>query len=115
MNDMTAICGLDCGSCEARLATVRNDDELRAKVAADWSKLNGVDITPDMIRCEGCRGEGVKSVYCEALCPIRQCAIKKGKKSCGFCSELQSCKTVAPVLKYSESALHTLLKEGGRS
>ena len=31
MNEHIAYCGLDCGVCEARLATVNNDDELRIK------------------------------------------------------------------------------------
>ena len=42
MNDYIAYCGLDCETCEARLATLGNDDELRIKVAEEWSKLNGV-------------------------------------------------------------------------
>ena len=46
MNDYIAYCGLDCAACEARLATVNNDDELRIKVAEEWSKHNGVEITP---------------------------------------------------------------------
>ena len=33
MNDYIAYCGLDCEACEARLATVNNDNELRIKVS----------------------------------------------------------------------------------
>ncbi len=33
MKDFIAYCGLDCESCEARLATVTYDDALREKVA----------------------------------------------------------------------------------
>ena len=33
MNDYIAYCGLDCETCEARLATVNNDNELRIKVS----------------------------------------------------------------------------------
>ena len=33
MNDYIAYCGLDCETCEARLATVNNDDELRKSVS----------------------------------------------------------------------------------
>lgn len=42
MNDYIAYCGLNCETCEARLATVNNDDALRSKVAKLWSELNGV-------------------------------------------------------------------------
>ena len=52
MRKMIARCGLDCEKCEAFIATERNDDALRAKVAREWSELNRVEITPDMINCE---------------------------------------------------------------
>ena len=32
MNEYIAYCGLDCETCEARLATVNNDDALRRRV-----------------------------------------------------------------------------------
>ena len=35
MNEFIAYCGLDCEKCEARIATVNNDNELRKKVAAE--------------------------------------------------------------------------------
>ena len=57
MNPYIAYCGLDCESCQARIATVNNDDALRQTVAKKWSELNGIEITPEMIRCEGCRVE----------------------------------------------------------
>lgn len=31
MNELIGYCGLDCGQCDARIATVNNDDELRAR------------------------------------------------------------------------------------
>ena len=31
MKQLTACCGLDCESCDARIATVKNDDVLREK------------------------------------------------------------------------------------
>ena len=63
MNRYIAYCGLNCEMCEARLATINNDDALRAKVAKLWSELNDVEITPDMINCEGCRIGVVKTPY----------------------------------------------------
>lgn len=55
MNEFIAYCGLDCEVCEARVATINDDDSLREKVARLWSEMNGVEITPDMINCVGCR------------------------------------------------------------
>ena len=45
MKDFIACCGLDCEVCEARLATVNDDDALRQRVARLWTELNGVEIT----------------------------------------------------------------------
>ena len=98
MKDYIAICGLDCETCEARLATVNEDDALRRKVAALWSELNGVEITPEMIRCSGCRIEGAKTPYCESLCPIRQCALGKKLATCGSCAAMDSCETLGRIL-----------------
>ena len=61
MKEFIAYCGLNCETCEARMATMNNDDTLRKKVAKLWSELNGVEITPEMINCAGCRIEGVKT------------------------------------------------------
>ena len=77
MNDFIACCGLDCEACEARLATVNNDNELRIKVSKEWSALNGVEITPQMINCSGRRIPGPKTVFCDSICTIRQCAMSK--------------------------------------
>lgn len=42
MNQWIACCGLDCKECDARSATITNDNVLREKTAALWTKLNGV-------------------------------------------------------------------------
>ena len=111
MKEFIAYCGLDCEKCEARLATVKDDDALRVKVAALWTKLNGVEITPEMIVCDGCRVEGRKTVYCESLCPIRQCAVSRGYESCGSCEMMDSCDKLAPILKNAEASRNLKGKE----
>ena len=108
MKDLIACCGLDCETCEARIATKTNDEALREKVAREWSALNGVAITPDMIRCVGCRADGVKTVYCDRLCPIRRCALQKGVSTCGDCEALDACEKVAAILQNNEEARRRL-------
>ena len=108
MRDLSAYCGLDCEVCEARLATVRNDDALRVRVAEEWSALNGVQITPEMIHCTGCRVEGAKTPYCESLCPIRRCAAERGVETCRECGELQSCEKVGAILRNNAVARNYL-------
>ena len=109
MKELIAYCGLDCETCEARLATVNNDNELRAKVAKLWSELNNVEITPEMINCVGCRVDGVKTPYCESLCPIRQCALSRKVETCGDCAEMDTCEKVGMILKNNEAARQNLL------
>ena len=108
MKDLIAYCGLDCEACEARLATIRDDDALREKVAKLWSELNGVEITPEMINCAGCRVDGVKTPYCDSLCPIRQCAMKKNYETCGDCEEKRTCEKVGMILGNNETARRNL-------
>ena len=106
--DKIAYCGLNCETCDAYLATKSNDQALRVKTAELWSKLNGITILPDEINCEGCRGNGVKTVYCSSICPIRQCALKRAVDTCGSCSEIESCKKVSAIISNNAEALKNL-------
>lgn len=108
MRDMIAYCGLDCEKCDAYLATINDDQGLREKTAKLWSELNNAPILPEHINCEGCRVDGIKTVYCDSLCGIRQCALKKGVKTCGSCQELEKCDTVKMVVSNNPAALKNL-------
>ncbi len=108
MKDHIAYCGLDCEKCEARMATVNDDGELRVKVAKLWSELNKTEITPEMISCSGCRIDGVKSLYCDSLCPIRRCAAGREFDTCGNCGEMDGCEKVGAIIKNNADALFNL-------
>lgn len=108
MKDYIAYCGLDCETCEAHIATVNNDNDLRIKVAKEWSELNGVEITPEMINCDGCRIEGIKTPFCDSLCPIRQCALGRTVETCGGCSEMSTCEKLEMITGNNEEALKRL-------
>ncbi len=112
MNEFIAYCGLNCETCDARIATVHHDDVLRRRVAKEWSELNGIEITPEMIRCAGCRIDGPKTPYCESLCPIRQCAMNKQIQTCGTCTEMKTCEKLAAITNGNADALRRL--ESGR-
>ena len=111
MNSYIAYCGLDCEHCEARLATVNDDDFLRQKVAKEWSELNGVEIKPEMINCTGCRIPGVKTPFSESLCPIRQCAAGRGVETCGNCGGSDDCEKLEMIVKNNADALKNLRAE----
>ena len=108
MKNFIAFCGLDCETCQARIATIQNDDGLREKVARHWSDLNGVEITPEMINCSGCRIDGVKTPYCDSLCPIRQCALSRKVETCGDCGEMESCEKLGAITGNNADALKRL-------
>lgn len=108
MKKLIAYCGLDCEKCDARMATLNNDNTLREKVAKLWSEMNRVTITPEMINCDGCRMDGVKTPFGDSLCPIRQCALGKKYETCGDCSALDGCQTVAMVISNNAEALGNL-------
>lgn len=111
MRNMIAFCGLDCGKCDAYIATKNNDRTLREATAELWSKLNNAPILPEHINCEGCRTNGVKTVYCESLCPIRQCALEKGVATCGDCQKMNQCLTLEAVTANNPDARNNLTKE----
>ena len=106
--DFIAYCGLDCEKCEARIATISNDDAMRVIIAKKWSELNGVEITPEMINCSGCRISGVKTPFCDSLCPIRQCAMSRGVETCGCCSEMAGCEKLSMITNNNSEALNNL-------
>lgn len=91
MDKLVGCCGLDCGRCEARKATLENDDALRVVVAKKWSVLNNFEIKPEWINCDGCRMEGLKTVFCEQMCEMRKCVLAKGFSTCYECSDKETC------------------------
>lgn len=110
MKQLIACCGLDCENCDARIATVTNDNDLREKTAKKWSEMNNApEITAETINCMGCRTDGVKFAYCSNYCEIRKCVKEKGFNTCGDCKELDNCQTVAPILQHVPNAKDNLL------
>ena len=62
MNDLIGCCGLDCETCDARIATLTNDNALREKTAALWTRLNGVTITPETINISARRKDAEQNL-----------------------------------------------------
>ncbi len=108
MKDTIGYCGLDCKKCDAYIATISGDQALREKTAKLWAELNNAPILPEHINCEGCRSDGAKTVFCENMCEIRKCAMKKGVSTCGDCPELETCSTVGAIIANNPSSLENL-------
>jgi hypothetical protein len=110
---MIAYCGLNCEKCSAFLATLHDDDDLRAKVAKEWSEMYLIPVKAEGINCTGCRSDGVKSYYCERLCKIRQCARGREVETCAACDWFP-CEDLNEVFRFAPHAkaiLEALRKE----
>jgi hypothetical protein len=108
MEKLISCCGLNCAICDARIATIKNDDDLRKATAEKWSVAhNATDLLPEMINCTGCREEGVKFSYC-SMCEIRKCVETKGFNTCGDCTDMETCSIVAGIHKYVPEAITNL-------
>lgn len=107
-NKLIGCCGLDCEKCDARTATIKNDNALREKTAVLWTKLNGVTITAEMINCTGCRVEGVKTPFCDKLCHVHNCVREKGLDTCSDCEQMDGCPTLKCISANSPLVLENL-------
>jgi len=106
---LIACCGLDCAVCDARIATINNDDKLREQIANKWrTEYNVPNISKEMINCTGCSEPGVKLSHCNE-CQIRTCAFSKGFRTCAECQGLDECNLVKFVHKAAPDALGNLL------
>ena len=108
MKNMIAYCGLNCEKCDAYLATINDDQALREKTAKLWAELNNAPILPEHINCEVCRVDGAKTVYCDSLCGVRQCALEKGVTTCGDCPDMEKCQTIEMIISNNPDALKNL-------
>jgi len=108
MGKMIACCGLNCAACDARIATIANDNELRTKTAEKWMvQYNAQGITPEMINCTGCREAGVKIGHCEQ-CEIRKCVLSKDFQTCADCDMMESCALLKKIHQFAPEALENL-------
>lgn len=108
MEKLISCCGLNCAACDARIATINNDDDLRKATAEKWrTAFNADGLTYEMINCTGCREEGPKFTHCN-VCEIRICVQEKGFDTCGSCGELETCSKIAGILKAVPEALANL-------
>ena len=107
MEKVIACCGLNCATCDARIATLANDDNLRAQTAEKWKVAFNPAITAEMINCTGCREAGVKFSHC-AECGIRNCVASKNFQTCADCEKLENCALLVNIHNYAPDALENL-------
>jgi hypothetical protein len=84
---MIAFCGLSCTDCAAFIATQKNNDNERKRVAELWSKLYRAGTESGDINCDGCLSEGRRLWVRCSDCPIRKCGLEKHIKNCAYCDD----------------------------
>jgi hypothetical protein len=115
MAELQAFCGLDCGECEAYLATRSNDQAALERVAEKWAAQYGrKDLSAEMCICDGCpAGKRLSSAHASA-CGLRLCASSRGVRTCAHCPDY-GCETLkgffvfAPVLRDKLEAIRAEL------
>lgn len=97
MDKMIAFCGLICTECPAFIATQKDDDKEREKVAKVWSKEYKCDMKPEDINCDGCLVESNRLFSHCKVCEIRKCGQEKEVKNCAYCDDY-ACEILNEVL-----------------
>ena len=87
MDKMIGICGMTCTECPAYLATQKDDDKERARVAEMWSKEFNENLKPEDINCSGCLSEEKPLFGYSAVCEIRKCGRGRGVENCAYCDD----------------------------
>ncbi len=82
-----APCGFRCDLCLAFVAVARSHAD-RVRGSAAWAKYYHLQVTPQQMRCHGCREgkvEGLK--FPDPKCEIRRCVSKRGLQTCADCAD----------------------------
>jgi hypothetical protein len=107
MSINVAYCGIGCSECPTFLATQANDDNQRADVARQWSKLFNMEIQPKDINCDGCQSTSDRLFgHCQ-VCEIRKCAQDKAAANCAHCDEY-ACEKLSGIFALIPDAKKTL-------
>ena len=87
MEKMVGCCGIVCSDCPVLLATRKNDDAERQRVAEIFTKQYGKEYKAEDINCDGCLSDGSRIFsYC-SVCEIRKCGKERSVANCGSCAD----------------------------
>ena len=109
MERMIAVCGLDCATCEARLATQASDEAAKERIAAKWRKqYNAPTIDATYVTCDSCLDFDGRLGGHTSECEIRACGVERGLPNCAHCIDYDSCEKLASFLNFVPQARATL-------
>lgn len=113
--ELISICGLDCGKCEAYIATQANDRAALQAVAEKWAKEYGATFAVDTLYCDGCTNLTGRHVGHCGECDIRACGLEHQVENCAHCAEYPCAKTerfaaMVPEAKATLDAIRATLR-----
>jgi len=82
-----AYCGIICSDCPVLIATDKDDNAERKRVAEMFTKQYGREYKPEDINCDGCLSDGPRLFHYCSICDMRKCARGRNVKNCAYCSE----------------------------
>jgi hypothetical protein len=89
------------------VATRKNDDAERQRVAAIFTKQYGKEYRAEDINCDGCVGGSPRIFsYC-GVCEIRKCGKAKSLSNCGSCVDYP-CEKLSKLFAGYSKAKETL-------
>jgi hypothetical protein len=101
MPKLISYCGLDCGECEAYLASQADDQVALAKVAEKWTKEFGAkELTAEMCVCDGCASGRRLNTAHAATCGLRLCASSRSVPTCAHCDDYM-CETLRQFVQFA--------------
>jgi hypothetical protein len=100
LDDLIAVCGVNCQLCPAFQATKSGERANLERVATEWTAVSPKPFKADDIICDGCRVNGRKSGYC-ATCEIYLCAQSQGFITCAHCPSAPCLKIKHPLARES--------------
>ena len=107
MEKIVGYCGIVCSDCPVLIATQKNDDAERRRVAEVFTKQYGREYKPEDINCDGCISSGPRIFsYC-TVCEIRKCGKEKNVVNCASCADYP-CEKLSKLFAGYSKAKETL-------
>ncbi len=107
MDKLVGFCGIVCTECPGYIATQKDDDEQRKKIAEMWSKQFNADIKPEDVNCDGCLSESKRLIGHCRVCEIRKCGRERNVINCAHCDDY-SCEKLNQFFGMAPDAKTTL-------
>jgi len=104
---MVGHCGIICSDCPVFIATKKNEDAERKRVAELFTRQYGRKYTPENIYCDGCVSDSPRIFHYCNVCKIRKCAKEENVKNCAYCPEYP-CEKLSRLFSKYPKAKETL-------